>query len=123
MSEVRKLEFPYQTDIEEAGTDKNIITKQIVMNGHMKSRLLPITADIQVANIIQDRITKCEKIEKELEEIYDLVSPLMLIQTSDKKIYPKKNTSKQDVYRAVARIKQILEVSFQMPMDLGSEIK
>lgn len=47
-----------------AVTDVNIITKQIVINEHMKSHLLPITADEKIINTIQTKLDELERLQK-----------------------------------------------------------
>ncbi len=47
-------------------TDVNIITKQIVINGHMSSHLLPITADEKIIDLIQSKLDKYEQLQKDI---------------------------------------------------------
>jgi hypothetical protein len=51
-------------------TDKNIITKQVVINTPTSARLLPITADEKVIDEIQQSLTELE----ELKEMFKLQS-------------------------------------------------
>ncbi len=56
----------------EKATDKNIITKQVVINTPTSTCLLPITADEKVIDEIQqflNEIERLKKIEKSLEEL------------------------------------------------------
>ena len=49
-------------------TPKNIVTKQLIINKHMSSRLIPITADEKLIDEIQQALNRLEVLEKkELE--------------------------------------------------------
>ncbi len=45
-------------------TDIKIVTKQVVINEHLSSHLLPITADEKVIDLIQSKLTCLEELEK-----------------------------------------------------------
>ena len=63
--------------IYEKATDKNIITKQVVINTPTSAHLLPITADEKVIDEIQqalnelERLKKQEKLLSKIKEIID----------------------------------------------------
>ena len=63
--------------IYEKATDKNIITKQVVINTPTSAHVLPITADEKVINEIQqalnelERLKKQEKLLNKIKEIID----------------------------------------------------
>lgn len=48
----------------EEATDKNIITKQVVINTPTSARLLPITADEKVIDEIQQALNELERLKK-----------------------------------------------------------
>lgn len=48
-------------------TDIKVITKQVVINEHMSSHLLPITADERIINLIQSKLTRLEDLEYNYE--------------------------------------------------------
>ena len=48
----------------EKATDKNIITKQVVINTPTSARLLPITADKKVIDEIQQALNELERLKK-----------------------------------------------------------
>lgn len=54
-------------------TDKNIITKQVVINTPTSARLLPITADEKVIDEIQQSLTELEELKKEVKELLGLL--------------------------------------------------
>ena len=56
----------------EKATDKNIITKQVVINTPTSARLLPITADEKVIDEIQQALNEleCLKKQEKLLELY-----------------------------------------------------
>jgi len=54
----------------EKATDKNIITKQVVINTPTSARLLPITADKKVIDEIQQALTELERLKK-FKETFD----------------------------------------------------
>ena len=54
----------------EKATDKNIITKQVVINTPMSARLLPITADEKVIDEIQQALNELERLKK-FKETFD----------------------------------------------------
>ncbi len=58
--------------IYEEATDKNIITKQVVINTPTSARLLPITADEKVIDEIQQALNELERLKKQekLLELY-----------------------------------------------------
>ena len=58
--------------IYEKATDKNIITKQVVINTPTSARLLPITADEKVIDQIQQALNELERLKKQekLLELY-----------------------------------------------------
>jgi len=64
--------------------DKNIITKQVVINTPTSARLLPITADEKVIDEIQQALTELEALKKR-------DTPMKITQasrfTDDKKLY------------------------------------
>ncbi len=49
----------------EEATDKNIITKQVVINTPTSARLLPITADEKVIDEIQQALNELERLKKQ----------------------------------------------------------
>jgi hypothetical protein len=49
----------------EKATDKNIITKQVVINTPTSTRLLPITADEKVIDEIQQALNELERLKKQ----------------------------------------------------------
>ena len=51
--------------IYEKATDKNIITKQVVINTPTSARLLPITADEKVIDEIQQALNELERLKKQ----------------------------------------------------------
>jgi len=59
----------------EKATDKNIITKQVVINTPTSARLLPITADKKVIDEIQQALNELERLKKfkETFDNYELV--------------------------------------------------
>ena len=58
--------------IYEKATDKNIITKQVVINTPTSAHLLPITADEKVIDKIQQALNELERLKKQekLLELY-----------------------------------------------------
>ena len=58
--------------IYEKATDKNIITKQVVINTPTSAHLLPITADEKVIDEIQQALNELERLKKQekLLELY-----------------------------------------------------
>ena len=56
----------------EKATDKNIITKQVVINTPTSAHLLPITADEKVIDKIQQALNELERLKKQekLLELY-----------------------------------------------------
>ncbi|MDD4068816.1 MAG: hypothetical protein PHF05_00015 [Candidatus Izemoplasmatales bacterium] len=54
----------------EKATDKNIITKQVVINTPTSARLLPITADKKVIDEIQQALNELERLKK-FKETFD----------------------------------------------------
>jgi len=54
----------------EKATDKNIITKQVVINTPTSARLLPITADEKVIDKIQQALDELERLKK-FKETFD----------------------------------------------------
>lgn len=58
--------------IYEKATDKNIITKQVVINTPGSAHLLPITADEKVIDKIQQALNELERLKKQekLLELY-----------------------------------------------------
>ena len=54
----------------EKATDKNIITKQVVINTPTSARLLPITADEKVIDEIQQALNELERLKK-FKETFD----------------------------------------------------
>ena len=59
----------------EKATDKNIITKQVVINTPTSAHLLPITADEKVIDKIQQALNELERLKKQekLLELYEIV--------------------------------------------------
>ncbi|MCK9482095.1 MAG: hypothetical protein M0R38_10105 [Bacteroidia bacterium] len=51
--------------IYEEATDKNIITKQVVINTSTSAHLLPITADEKVIDEIQQALNELERLKKQ----------------------------------------------------------
>lgn len=51
--------------IYEKATDKNIITKQVVINTPTSAHLLPITADEKVIDEIQQALNELERLKKQ----------------------------------------------------------
>ncbi len=64
--------------IYEKATDKNIITKQVVINTPTSARLLPITADEKVIDEIQQALNELERLKKQekLLELYKRLNNL-----------------------------------------------
>ncbi len=56
--------------IYEEATDKNIITKQVVINTPTSARLLPITADKKVIDEIQQALNELKRLKK-FKETFD----------------------------------------------------
>ena len=62
----------------EKATDKNIITKQVVINTPTSARLLPITADEKVIDEIQQALNELERLKKQeklLEKLAERDTP------------------------------------------------
>lgn len=59
----------------EKATDKNIITKQVVINTPTSARLLPITADEKVIDEIQQALNELERLKK-IEKLLELYKEL-----------------------------------------------
>ena len=49
----------------EKATDKNIITKQVVINTPTSAHLLPITADEKVIDEIQQALNELERLKRQ----------------------------------------------------------
>ena len=62
----------------EKATDKNIITKQVVINTPTSARLLPITADEKVIDEIQQALNELERLKK-VEKLLELYRKLSAI--------------------------------------------
>jgi len=56
----------------EKATDKNIITKQVVINTLTSARLLPITADEKVIDEIQQALNELERLKKKDKRLLEL---------------------------------------------------
>ena len=66
----------------EKATDKNIITKQVVINTPTSARLLPITADEKVIDEIQQALNELERLKKQeklLEKLAERDTPMLPI--------------------------------------------
>jgi len=61
----KKIEKPREMITHEKATDKNIITKQVVINTPTSARLLPITADEKVIDEIQQALNELERLKKQ----------------------------------------------------------
>ena len=61
--------------IYEKATDKNIITKQVVINTPTSAHLLPITADEKVIDEIQQALNELERLKK-VEKLLELYKKL-----------------------------------------------
>ena len=55
----------------EKATDKNIITKQVIINTPTSAHLLPITADEKVIDEIQQALNELERLKK-VEKLLEL---------------------------------------------------
>ena len=64
--------------IYEEATDKNIITKQVVINTPTSAHLLPITADEKVIDEIQQALNELERLKKQ-EKLLELYRELITI--------------------------------------------
>ena len=53
-------------------TDKNIITKQVVINTPTSARLLPITADEKVIDERQQALTELEELKRDVKRYFEL---------------------------------------------------
>ena len=62
----------------EKATDKNIITKQVVINTPTSARLLPITADEKVIDEIQQALNELERLKK-IEKLLELYRELRTV--------------------------------------------
>ena len=62
----------------EKATDKNIITKQVVINTPTSARLLPITADAKVIDEIQQALNELERLKK-IEKLLELYRELRTV--------------------------------------------
>lgn len=49
------------------GTDKKVVTKQVIIDTKYSSKLLPITADEKVIDIIQSALTELAEIKQRAE--------------------------------------------------------
>ena len=62
----------------EKATDKNIITKQVVINTPTSAHLLPITADEKVIDEIQQALNELERLKK-VEKLLELYKELATV--------------------------------------------
>ena len=65
----------------EEATDKNIITKQVVINTPTSAHLLPITADEKVIDKIQQALNELERLKKQ-EKLLELYKELAMFLTT-----------------------------------------
>lgn len=66
-------------------TDKNIITKQVVINTPTSARLLPITADEKVIDEIQQALTSYEELERDVKRYFEIKNTIDKYERLNKK--------------------------------------
>ena len=102
----------------EKATDKNIITKQVVINTPTSARLLPITADKKVIDEIQQALNELEELKSWRDELNGIIQDLI----SKAKHWEEKE-NKTDFEKGIARGYKTMLHQLLVGIDFDKEIE